>query len=139
MCLVFLIVSLLFCASTDLQAESPAVEEVEGQPLAANVKRLISALEYLGAPLPASLVQKLNTACDQRDAAAIQKLLDSEVLCLVSLNPEVRTKVARGPVVAVLQQGGFTPFVVKVVNQSTVTRQLQISSPQAGPVYSGAA
>ncbi|WP_417376539.1 CehA/McbA family metallohydrolase [Gimesia maris] len=139
MCLVFLIVSLLFCASTDLQAESPAVEEVEGQPLAANVKRLISALEYLGAALPASLVQKLNTACDQRDAATIQKLLDSEVLCLVSLNPEVRTKVARGPVVAVLQQGGFTPFVVKVVNQSTVTRQLQISSPQAGPVYSGAA
>ncbi|MCA9018832.1 MAG: CehA/McbA family metallohydrolase [Planctomycetaceae bacterium] len=136
---LMLVCLLLFFASGNLRAESLPVEEVEGQPLAANVKRLIAALDYLGAPLPAPLVQKLNTACDQRDAAAIQKLLDSEVLCLVSLNPEVRTKVARGPAVAVLQQGGFTPFVVKVVNQSTVTRQLQISSPQAGPVYSGAA
>ncbi|WP_417387340.1 CehA/McbA family metallohydrolase [Gimesia sp.] len=137
---VWMIVCLfLFFTSGNLRAESLPVEAVEGQPLAANVKRLISALDYLGAPLPAPLVQKLNTACDQRDAAAIQRLLDAEVLCLVSLNPEVRTKVARGPADAVLQQGGFTPFVVKVVNQSTVTRQLQISSPQAGPVYSGAA
>lgn len=128
-----------FLVSGNLLAESPAAVTVEGQPLAANVKRLISALDYLGAPLPAPLVQKLNTACDQRDAAAIQKLLDPEVLCLVSLNPEVRTKVARGPAAAVLQQGGFRPFVVKVINQSTVTRQLQISSPQAGPVYSGGA
>ena len=117
----------------------PAVEVVESQPLAANVKRLIAALDYLGAPLPKPLVQKLKTACDQRDAKAIQQLLDSEVLCVVSLNPEVRTKVARGPARAVLQQGGFTPFVIKVINHSTVTRQLQISSPQAGPVYSGAA
>ncbi len=41
----------------------------------------------------------------------IQKLLDPEVLCVVSLNPEVRTKVARGPAQAVLQQGAFTPFL----------------------------
>ncbi|WP_145211725.1 CehA/McbA family metallohydrolase [Gimesia alba] len=117
----------------------PAVEVVEGQPLAANVKRLVAALDYLGTPLPKLLVKKLKTACDERDAKSIQRFLDSEVLCVVSLNPEVRTKVARGPAQAVLQQGGFTPFVIKVINHSTVTRQLQISSPQAGPVYSGAA
>lgn len=120
-------------------AETVEVVQVEGQPLGANVKRLISALDYLGAPLPEKLVQKLTAASQQRDAKAIQELLDSEVLCVVSLNPEVRTKVARGPAKAVLQQGGFTPFVIKVINQSTVTRQLQIFSPQAGPVYSGAA
>lgn len=117
----------------------PAVEEVEGQPLAANVKRVIVALSYLGAPLPEPLIQKLNEACKQRNAKALQQLLDSEVLCIVSLNPEVRTKVARGPAQAKLQQGGFTPFIIKIVNHSTVTRQLRISSPQAGPVYSGAA
>ncbi|MEQ8855452.1 CehA/McbA family metallohydrolase [Gimesia sp.] len=122
-----------------LAAESVEVVDVEGQPLGANVKRLISALDYLGAPLSDDLVQKLTAASEQRDARQIQKLLDSEVLCVVSLNPEVRTKVARGPAQAVLQQGGFTPFLIKVINQSTVTRQLQISSPQAGAVYSGAA
>ncbi|MEQ9071541.1 MAG: hypothetical protein RLO18_32700, partial [Gimesia chilikensis] len=122
-----------------LAAESVEVVDVEGQPLGANVKRLISALDYLGAPLSDELVQKLTVASEQRNARQIQKLLDPEVLCVVSLNPEVRTKVARGPAQAVLQQGGFTPFLIKVINQSTVTRQLQISSPQAGAVYSGAA
>ena len=122
-----------------LAVESVEVVDVEGQPLGANVKRLIAALDYLGAPLSDDLVQKLTAASEQRDARQIQELLDSEVLCVVSLNPEVRTKVARGPAGAVLQQGGFTPFLIKVINQSTVTRQLQISSPQAGAVYSGAA
>ena len=136
-----LTVLLLFVPAKNslLAAESVEVVDVEGQPLGANVKRLISALDYLGAPLSDELVQKLTVASEQRDARQIQKLLDPEVLCVVSLNPEVRTKVARGPAQAVLQQGGFTPFLIKVINQSTVTRQLQISSPQAGAVYSGAA
>ncbi len=133
----------LFLALVPFQSvradHQPEVEEVEGQPLAANVIRLIKALNYLGSPLPESLTQKLKAACDRRDAKAIQKLIDSEVLCVVSLNPEVRTKVARGPAQAILQQGGFTPFIIKVSNHSTVTRQLHISSPQAGAVYSGAA
>lgn len=116
----------------------PEIEDVEGQPLGANVKRLMTALKYLGAPLSDSLTQKLTDACNRRDAKAIQKLIDTEVLCVVSLNPEVRTKVARGPAHARLQQGGFTPFIIKVSNHSTVTRQLRISSPQAGAVYSGA-
>ena len=38
------------------------VEEVEGQPLGANVKRVIAAFEFLGAPLPSATVEKLNAA-----------------------------------------------------------------------------
>ncbi len=68
----------------------------------------------------------------------LQELLDPRVMFIVSLNPEVRVRVARGPVKAVIQQGGFTPVVVKVLNESTVARELRIHSPQAGPVYSGA-
>ena len=49
------------------------------------------------------------------------------------------SKVSRGPADALLQQSGFTPHIVKILNNSTVTRQLQINSPQAGPVYAGAA
>lgn len=117
----------------------PLVSEVEGQPLGANVKRLIDALEYLGSPLPEDLSKKLSEAAVNRDAAQLQQLLDQEVLFAVHLNPEVRVKVARGPGAAVLQQGGFTPVLVKVINDSTVSGRLQITSPQSGPVYSGAA
>ena len=48
-------------------------------------------------------------------------------------------KVARGPATAVLQQAGYTPVLVKVVNESRGTQRLRISSPQSGPVYAGMA
>lgn len=110
---------------------------VEGQPLAANVNRLLEALEMLGAPLPKETADRLTQAGQARDAAVLQKLLDAHVLFVVSLNPESRVKVERGPASAVLQQAGFTPAIVKIVNQSTVTKRLGIGSPQSGPVYAG--
>ena len=36
-----------------------------------------------------------------------------------------------------LQQGGYTAVIVKVVNESRGTPRLRIGSPQAGPVYAG--
>lgn len=122
-----------------LHAVELPVVPVEGQPLAANVERLIESLEYLGHPMQPELVKQLQEAGTQRDAHSVQRLLDQHVLLLVSLNPEVRVKVQRGPAQAVLQQGGFAPVIVKVINDSTVTRELKINSPQAGAVYSGAA
>ena len=120
-------------------AQELAIVPVEGQPLAANVKRLLQALDYLGAPLPADTHKTLKGACDDQDAAKIQRLLDPHVLLAVHLNPEVRVKVARGPARATLQQAGYTPVLVKVTNDSTATKPLRISSPQAGPPYAGVA
>ena len=133
----------LFLALALLGAEAfaalPPVVEVEGQPLAANIERLMQALDYLGAPLPAETRAGLAAAGSARDAARLQELLDPHVLFVVSLNPEMRVKAARGPAKAVLQQAGYTPVLIKVVNDSTVTRPLRITSPQAGPVYAGVA
>lgn len=126
-------VSVAFCEVARL-----AIEEVEGQPLAANVTRLITALEFLGAPLPDKTIGELRAAAKKRDAKHLQQLLDPHVLFGISLNPEVRVKVQRGPAEPKLNQAGFTPHLVKVLNHSTVTRQLRIGSPQAGPVYAGA-
>ena len=111
---------------------------VEGQPLAANVRRLLQALDFLGAPMPADSVTSLKAACDERDAAKIQRLLDPHVLLAVHINPEARVKVSRGPAKASLQQMGYTPVLVKVTNDSTATKPLRIGSPQAGPPYAGA-
>ena len=113
--------------------------DVEGQPLAANVERLMQALDFLGTPIPAETTAELQAAAKNRDAKKIQQILDPRVLVVVSLNPESRVKAARGPAAANLQQGGYTPVLVKVVNDSTVTKSLQIASPQAGIVYAGGA
>ena len=116
-------------------ATGPA--QVDGQPLAANIRRVVDALDYLGAPLSADLQRALAAAAAARDAAALQSLLDPGVLLAVHINPEARVKVARGGAGAVLQQGGYTPVLVKIVNESRGTQRLRIRSPQAGPVYAG--
>lgn len=116
--------------------------DVEGQPLAANVRRLLQALDRLGAPLSETTQLSVLAACNDRDVGAIQRLLDPHVLLSVNINPEVRVKAARGAggaAKAVLQQAGYTPVIVKIVNDSTATHALRISSPQAGPPYAGMA
>jgi hypothetical protein len=118
-------------------ASALPVAEVEGQPLAANVQRVVEALESLGAPLPAGLRSGLAKAGQARDAKGLQALLDAQVLLAVHINPEARVKAARGPAPAVLQQGGYTPVLVKVVNDSRGTQRLRVGSPQSGPVYAG--
>ena len=121
------------------EPEVPQVVEVDGQPLGANISRLMNSLRFVGEPLPRRLTRQLNEAIKQRDSQRLQTLLDPHVLFVVSLNPEVRVKVQRGPATASLTQTGFTPVLVKIMNESTVTRQLRIVSPHAGAVYAGAA
>src|SRR5262245_32648744 len=105
-----------FASFTHSQAP-PKLErvEVDGQPLGANVTRLLEALQFLGAPLPEETTKPLQEAAKAPDAAKMQQLLDPHVLVQVTINPESRVKVARGPAAAALQQGGFTPVLIKVV------------------------
>jgi len=120
-------------------AEVPAVAEVEGQPVSANVERLLQGLEILGQPLPGDAREAIAQAARNRGAQALQKLLDPHVLFVVSINPELRVKVSRGPAWPVLHQNGFTPVLIKILNDGKVSQRLNIESPQAGAVYAGAA
>src|ERR1051326_3554421 len=108
---------------------------VEAQPLAANVTRLLQALEFLGAPLDSAA--EIESAARAGDADRLQALLDPGVLLVVTVNPESRVKVQRGPARARLQQAGFTPVLVKVINQGAISAALRPVSPQAGQVYAG--
>ena len=110
---------------------------VEGQPLAANVQRLVEALEFLGAPLPAETRAALRSAGETRDAAKIQKALDPHVLLLVTLAASGRVEVGAGPAPAVLQQAGYTPVLVKVVNPAGTTRALRICESAVRPGLRG--
>jgi hypothetical protein len=116
---------------------SVARSAVDAQPLGANIVRLLDALDFLGAPAGDELRRDVAAAARARDADRLQQLLDDRVLLVVHINPESRVKVARGPAAAVLQQAGYTPAIVKILNESRGTARLGIGSPQAGPVYAG--
>jgi hypothetical protein len=118
-------------------AELEPVVPVAAQPLTANAQRLVEALDFLGAPLAPDVKRSVGEAARKPDVERLQQILDGQALFIVELNPESRVKVRRGPAKALLQQGGYTPLIVKVVNLSTVTKELGISSPQAGQVYAG--
>ena len=123
----------------DGPGNTPDRNPVEVQPLEANVRRVISALNVVGAPLSDSVLKSLDRSIEDGNADQIQKTLDSQVLLVVQINAEERVKVRRGPAKATLQQFGFTPVLVKILNGSTVTKRIRIVSPQSGAVYAGIA
>ena len=80
--------SLLFAISLlplCLSGQSEDVVSVEGQPLAANVNRLLQTLEFLGAPLDETLQNELKVGLDNEDSSGIQKVLDQAVLFIVDI------------------------------------------------------
>ncbi len=120
-------------------AEPLSVIKVEGQPLAANAQRIVQALDFLGATLAEDVRANLQIAITERDAAGVQAALDPQLLCVVEINPESRVKAQRGPAKSAVQQAGYTPALIKVINHAVSTARLRITSTQAGPPYAGVA
>ena len=116
------------------------VAQVELQPLAAQVKRLIETLDYLGAPLSAADKQALERAITQTDAAnatrQIQDILDKHCLYEIHINPESRVKVTQAKATPELVENGWRTFLVKVHNEAGVTAELKAESVNALKVYS---
>lgn len=113
---------------------------VELQPLAAQVGRLLEALDYIGAPLSAQDRQALDAALqrtsDEKGATEeAQRILDRYVLFDVHINPESRVRVAAGAAPRELVQNGWRTFLVKVRNEAGVTAALKAASPQAQRVW----
>jgi hypothetical protein len=116
--------------------DSPAVAL---QPLAQQIRRLESAMDFLGQPLASKTKEAINKVVDSGDeavaAASLQDLLDPYVLATVDINAESRVKVSRGPAEPSLVEGGSRFFLVKVVNRAGVTSPLHVASPNSGNVY----
>src|ERR1051326_81584 len=79
-------------------APLPIVKDVEWQPFAAQIKRLIEAADYVGSPLSAKEKKGIEAAMDKKNGEAaaekIQAILDEHCLFGVQINPEMRVKVA---------------------------------------------
>src|SRR6201999_2245700 len=112
------------------------IVEVEFQPLASQVRRVVETLDFLGEPLPADVKAKvLEAVKDSKEGAnKLQQLLDQNVLTVVTINPESRVKSQRGPGSASLMQNGWRDFLVEGVNEGGVTSTLQVSSPNAAKI-----
>ncbi len=131
---LLILASVLFSAQ-----QGTKVEQVELQPLTAQVKRLVEALDYLGAPLSPSDKEALERASHDTDAVranrAIQDTLDKYCLADIHINPESRVRVTQGAAKAELVEKGWRAFLVKVRNEAGVTAALKAESPNALAVY----
>lgn len=115
------------------------VKDVELQPVAAQVKRVVEALDYLGAPLSTEERQTLDGALANTDSVAasavVQQVLDSHCLVGLTINPEMRVKAVQGPAKPELVAEGWRTFLVKVQNDAGATAELRLVSPEAQSVH----
>ena len=115
------------------------VDSVPLQPLAQQVRRVETALAYLGQPLPSAAREAIDAAIalnDEKAAVArLQETLAGYVLATVHINPESRVKVDQGAARPDLLQGGTRLFLVKVINEAGVTAPLAVQSPNTGRVF----
>jgi hypothetical protein len=134
----------LFLMAAPLSAaELPKVNAVERQPLQAQVKRLLDALDLLGSPLPEADRKALDAAFAEKDngkaIAALQSVLDKH--CLVGVRiakadgkPELM--VEAGPAKPELAEQGWRVFLIKVANPAGVDKlELRPESPNAAPLF----
>jgi len=108
------------------------------QPLAAQTRRLLEALQSIGEPLPQDEIAALHAAFDSAVEAdgvtKIQQILDEHVLLNIQINPEDRVSMTRGRAKAQLIEQGWRTFLVKVSNEADDTSRLTIDCPQALPM-----
>lgn len=117
----------------------PIVEQVELQPLQAQVRQVVEALEHWGQPLPAPSKARLDNAMAMTDepaaVRAIQAALDDLCLIGITINPESRVKAIQGLAQPRLMEHGWRLFLVKVQNEAGVTAPLEVESPNAARLY----
>lgn len=124
-------------------AAVPIVTVPELQPFAAQIRRVVEALNEVGTPLSSSDQSALAAALAESDPALagpkVQSILDRRVLFSVNINPEMRVKVASGDAAPTLTEAGWRTFLVKVHNESGTTAQLKVNSPEAGRLHNAPA
>jgi hypothetical protein len=109
--------------------ERAAALPVPLQPLAQQAQQIENALAYLGQPLSAEEVSRIDEAVtepnESKAVERLQNVLDFHILAVVQINAESRVKV----------EAGTRLFLVKVINDAGVTAQLKVESPNSGDVY----
>lgn len=119
----FSLIAALFLVIPGASAEAPPlVPDAPAQATLSQARRLSEALTFLGSGLHAAdgdlLAQMQEAAHTPELVQDLQRLLDPYCLVYVHINPEGRVKVHRGEAEARLIQGGWSTFLLKVINES---------------------
>src|SRR4051794_13395745 len=97
--------------ATAFRAGDPSPAKVERQPLQEQVKRVLDALELLGAPLPAADHDAVRAALKEQDdaraVAALQAALDKNCLAVVRVAGPNQVETRAGPARAALAEQGW--------------------------------
>ena len=107
---------------------SPASDD---QAVILNAKKLVDALNFVGAPLS---VKNKNEVLNAEKTDDIEKVLDPLSIVSITINPESRVKVNGLMKTPSLIEKGWSSYLVKVINQAGVTAPLEVSSPQSQPL-----
>ena len=113
--------------------------KVDAQPLLAQSLRLSEALSFLGSALSENDIQHLKSLqskpLNDETTVDIQKILDPYCLNIVHINPEARVSIERGQAPAILEQGSWKSFLVKIYNDAGSTTNLVVQSPNSIKPY----
>jgi hypothetical protein len=125
---------LVGAAGAPAQESLATADEISFAVFADHCRALLQALARCEAPLPAETDEAVRLLLkdgseDPEAVVKIQKLLDQHCLVGVTINPESRVKVARGPAAAELALDRHTVMLVKVLNEAGVTHPLQVEGP----------
>jgi hypothetical protein len=113
----------------------------EVQPFIFQIKRLIETLDYLGNSIAAADKASIENIIAKNEEETAMKnigaILDKYALFSIIINPESRVNVKGGLIKPILQQNGWTTFLIKVENQAGITAVLKVLSEQAKRDYDG--
>jgi hypothetical protein len=116
-------------------ADLPRVTKVELQPLSAQAKRLVEALDFLGEPLSDAEKKALDSPSN---VGAIQDVLDKHCLAgvrLTSKDGKPLVETLEGPAKPELAEQGWRVFLVKVLNPGGVDKlELKADSANSQPL-----
>src|SRR3954468_20149056 len=91
---------IIVCFAGSAFGKSGTAQQVELQPLIAQARRVVEALEFLGEPLSVEDKAEIERAAEDPDTAraaiTIQNVLDRRTLLRVDVSPESRVSVIRG-------------------------------------------
>jgi hypothetical protein len=121
-------------------ADLPKVKKVDLQPLAAQAKRVVEALDLLGSPLTEADKKSLASA---KDVEAIQAVFDKYCLAGVRMTPagglnppQPLLEVIAGPAKPELAEQGWRVFLIKVYNPAGLDKiELRPESLNALPLF----
>jgi len=124
--------SLLASAGSILPAVSAEVSNVPVQPYFASVKRAMAAMAAIGQPISAEDAADLDMLMTHADSNAVvsaDAILSKYTLLNATLGPDgyAKTKITAGGAEKRLIEEGWTAFLIRVANPSSLVAKLYIS------------